>query len=513
MAAEEGGSDVRESSGFRFDIYERVRLPEEAADIHEIEEIELTPCVQAETRGEQVVLRGSLLLGGVYQSDDESRTSRQLEHWIPVEITLPRDRVGSLEDLAVEVDNFDVDLLDGRTLNITGVLTLRGVESGPSAARQQTYAWGDEPYTVVHRRGRDVIGEAAAESAGESGEPADEYAQADSEYAQADGEYARTDGDKAQEDGESELSFVSVGGAAPDREPAEWRPAGDGLAEGPAQRGGADPEDAAFDDPSYSASDVRAEAATSGDEYAAQPELRREPVQQPEPLEWKAFAARVQEQSEAVADQAERHADQAEGGESGSDPDAASGQSAADAGEAGVRDGAAQAESPAAAEARNGAQENLPQDPAAEGAPLSAGGGIPQSSSGKADLKVAFGAKRTEASGADGSAGIGKLLFPERREARGEAEPKAEEAREPEREPEPAEAEQRQASSDEVDWRSLFRGAAAQETFRTVRLCIVQKDDTLDSIALRYQRNPREIALVNRLEGSSVAEGQVLYIP
>lgn len=91
---------MHEPSGLRFDVYERVHLPQDAADIREIEEVELTPCVQAERQGDQVVLRGSLLLGGVYLPDDESRNSRQLEHWIPVEITLPLERVSRLEDLA-----------------------------------------------------------------------------------------------------------------------------------------------------------------------------------------------------------------------------------------------------------------------------------------------------------------------------------------------------------------------------------------------------------------------------
>ena len=39
---------------------------------------------------------------------------------IPVEITVPLNRVSSLDDIAVEIENFDVDLLSKRSLNITG---------------------------------------------------------------------------------------------------------------------------------------------------------------------------------------------------------------------------------------------------------------------------------------------------------------------------------------------------------------------------------------------------------
>nr|WP_246427573.1 LysM peptidoglycan-binding domain-containing protein [Paenibacillus phyllosphaerae] len=46
-----------------------------------------------------------------------------------------------------------------------------------------------------------------------------------------------------------------------------------------------------------------------------------------------------------------------------------------------------------------------------------------------------------------------------------------------------------------------------------MRIAIVQKEETLDSIAGRYQLQAREIALYNRLGDQNVSEGQVLYIP
>nr|WP_277351665.1 LysM peptidoglycan-binding domain-containing protein [Paenibacillus aquistagni] len=44
-------------------------------------------------------------------------------------------------------------------------------------------------------------------------------------------------------------------------------------------------------------------------------------------------------------------------------------------------------------------------------------------------------------------------------------------------------------------------------------MCIVQRDETLDTIAGRYEMNPREIAMYNRLEEDALTQGQVLYIP
>lgn len=67
--------------------------------------------------------------------------------------------------------------------------------------------------------------------------------------------------------------------------------------------------------------------------------------------------------------------------------------------------------------------------------------------------------------------------------------------------------------NNELEWQKLFLSGGGEEPFRKVRLCIVQKEETIDAIAERYRLNPREIALYNRLSDSNLAEGQILYIP
>ncbi|GIP39188.1 stage VI sporulation protein D [Paenibacillus sp. J31TS4] len=118
-------------TGLRFDIYERIHLAESLAGIRELDELELVPQIQVLQDNEQVILRGNLWLTGKYsaESGEENQT---MEHFIPVEITLPLNRVQRLEDLAVEIEAFDVDLLSARSLNITGVLSLHGM--GPITA-------------------------------------------------------------------------------------------------------------------------------------------------------------------------------------------------------------------------------------------------------------------------------------------------------------------------------------------------------------------------------------------
>ncbi|WP_284637870.1 LysM peptidoglycan-binding domain-containing protein [Paenibacillus silviterrae] len=135
-------------SGLRFDIYERVQLNEGVAPIRELEGVELTPHIQVIPQGEQALLRGNLLLSGTYV-DDQERGDQTLEHLIPVEITLPLSRVQRVEDISVEIENFDVDLLSSRSLNITGVLSLNGVELA-SAPEESEWREQEEEVVFIH---------------------------------------------------------------------------------------------------------------------------------------------------------------------------------------------------------------------------------------------------------------------------------------------------------------------------------------------------------------------------
>jgi stage VI sporulation protein D len=127
---------TEQTSSLRFDIYERVHLAEDQPDMKSLDSIEMIPLIQVNTQGEHAQLKGNLLLTGQYYSELDNET-RSLEHWIPVEITLPLNRVERLEDIAVEIENFDIDLLSSRMLNVTGVLSLRGFDSMPAVGDWQ----------------------------------------------------------------------------------------------------------------------------------------------------------------------------------------------------------------------------------------------------------------------------------------------------------------------------------------------------------------------------------------
>ena len=408
------------SNGLRFDVYERVHLPVDVADIHELEEIELTPQIQVVHQGEQVLLRGNLLLNGAYASQGETRETRALEHWIPVEITLPLNRVRSLEDIRVEVENFDVDLLSARTLNITGVLSLRGVEVREAEAPSAPPAWVDEPFTVVHRR-----------------EPEEARRELESEEANAIPEQIRQPEQReAAESGIAELESVQwTNLAAFQHETLERQPS---------------------DEPG-----IRTEAALEANTLELAAEYDRTAG------------------TDANDPQAER-------------PEAAV-ETAAEA------DGSEQPfEAPIQAL-------EMPQAIVADALPAQEADGA------KPDLKIALGAKKTEAQPNQSQAmGLSSLLQSNRREQ--EVRQAAAEQEQAKQQAEAAAL--ASAQGEEIEWKSLFLSRDPNaEAFRKVRMCIVQRDDTLDAIAGRYQLNPREIVLYNRLAQHEVAEGQVLLIP
>ncbi|PZE19997.1 LysM peptidoglycan-binding domain-containing protein [Paenibacillus xerothermodurans] len=122
----------------------------------------------------------------------------------------------------------------------------------------------------------------------------------------------------------------------------------------------------------------------------------------------------------------------------------------------------------------------------------------------KKDLKIAFAGKQPENDSAVGSAGFTSLLQSQHSVHT--------EAKEPEAQA-PADA-QPPGKGEKLEWKKLLLSSnKEQNEFRRIRLCIVQKEETLESIAKRYDLNPREIALLNRLGDNDVIAGQIVYIP
>jgi len=435
-----------QSYGLRFDIYERIHLSEELPGIAELEEVELLPNIQVISQDEQVALRGHLLLTGVYRGDGEEDGTQRLEHFIPVEITVPANRVTSLDEISVEIENFDVDLLSKRSMNITGVLSLRGIET---AASEPESSWNADEFTVVHA----------------SEDPAEDPVLA---AFLEEGEFS-ADEAKAREPYDEAAAHV------PDAEEASE----EGFAAVP-------------------------EAAESPDDSEAQtPQNEPAAVQRP---------TEAAPQAEETPAPAALHTDKESGERGGS-----KGKN-----EANVWHFEHEDESEllypekTATQADEDSEKDLyltsvgQDQPFEPSFPFSAfqSESVPQEEApDEREMRVALGSKKEPQSGEKEAIGFSSLLSSSRslNQQEQQAAPEEPVAEETDREP---------AGNDDIQWQNLFLGSSTEKNqFRKVRLCIVQREETLETIANRYQLTAREILLYNRLSEQTIEEGQILYIP
>lgn len=419
--------------GLRFDIYERIHLTEEAAGIAELEEIELLPRIQVVTHGDHAALRGHLLLEGVYRTPEEA--TNELHHLIPVEITIPLNRVGRLEDISVEIENFDVDLLSLRSLNITGVLSLHGVESSHA---EETAVWLDEEFTVVH----------APEHRQEGGHS--------------------TEDSVANHTTESGTSYKV-----------------------PAQQ-----EFVSWEQPSQDHGDQKPALEQQVYEPVAEPNRFYEP--------WKGTVVE-DSPSEIKHEQAvpEVWGFQQEEAWMGSEP------KVSPASPDVVHD-------PLQAELHSSAESKAYPEPQLEASQVD--DFRPEASEQvdhavhdtfhgeKPEMRVALNSKKDEGADEPDPVVYSSLLQSSRSVKEAEYQHQLEQ--QPQDKDQKAEEERENAK-----WKNLFFHTQDETPFRKVRLCIVQREDTLETIADRYQLSTRELQLYNRLAEHHVEEGQVLYIP
>ena len=443
-----------QSHGLRFDIYERIHLSEELPGIAELEEVELVPDIQVIQREDRAELHGQLLLTGLYRGEDD-RTQR-LEHAIPVEITVPLTRVSSLDDIGVEIENFDIDLLTMRTVNITGVLSLRGIGSADAQP-----AWQQEEYTVayspeagdgnaseekfrspendtLYENSVWTYGEGAAEGSEEEENSADPAEAAAEPVYQEETSYTQPAAYLSRVRTHS-LDKASSAGSKPAADPVSGHFLTSREKTAPAASNVSHQEDTTLQ---------TGTAALNTVDHWGNAKLHA--VSQPEPV-----------LTSAANDAAALFGDNEEG--------------------------------EAAEEIQATDNEVF----------LSAESLAPQEE--KQDLKVALGSKKEPGAAEQEPLTFSSLLSSSR-----------------------ANREQEELLSGNIDsvaeavpeagndtaWKSRFIGGlGGTELFRKVRLCIVQREETLDTIAEKYQLSTRELTMYNRLSDQVVEEGQVLYIP
>jgi stage VI sporulation protein D len=411
---------LSQQPGLRFDIYERIMLNEEAEPIRELNGVELIPQIEVVVEGEQAVVRGYLQLQGAYASEDETRSSVALEHTIPVEITLPMNRVSSVEQISVEIDNFDVDLLSARSLNVTGVLSLHGIEMYSNSPVQD---WREEEEIVfVHQ--------------------------------------AEPDATALQQEEEEESEALQQA-AAP------W------LLQIPAAYESREENEALMEPPPIEEPEENEAVAEneSMDDNEAQQVTYASPVQ---PAVYQSLEAHqnekveVKPREEILVDTYEDLTllDHYESTEEQDNED----------------NNSAWTTEQTVSHTDEAQEDEEDRDK---------------------EMKIAFGSKRSEESQ---SSEFRSYLH------------KNDSYRKPanstqSRYDDNRLASEEQSPADALEWKKLFLSESEEQKFKKVKMVIVQKEETLDAIARRYDRKPQEIKLYNRLQELDVSAGQVIYIP
>lgn len=418
-----------QSYGLRFDIYERVHLSEEVIGIQELVELELLPRIQVVPGDEYASLRGHLHVSGLYRGEEGTQ---ELSHLIPVEITVPLSRVNRLEDITVEIENFDVDVLNPHSLNITGVLSLRGIET--VAFVPGTEEWSNEEFSVSHETEREEHEESLE---------------------------VLVDQKDRLDVREEAIAPLAVKYDPPSAEPYWSLPEIQEQKEEPSLST-KERETTPASAPTSSFSPLWADKESNEDtgvkENTEEPrtssqEQQHEEAQSPEtPKVWN-IEQPVQGQVEI---------------------------------EEGDRVYTAEEY-----------LENVQELEAAE--PV-----IEPHVEDRPELKIALGSKKLTDQASDDHVPLSTLLQSGRPPKEPEVlETLVQETQEPLTE-----------DKEDVRWKNLFiSGVQEQTPFRQVKLVIVQREETIDVIADRYQINPRELLLYNRLSEQSLEEGQVLYIP
>jgi stage VI sporulation protein D len=118
-----------ETKGLRFDLYERIHVPSFLPAVAELDEMELLPEIECVEEHEMVVMRGHFRFTADYVSKEENAQDmiHSFEHLIPVDITLPRQRIDRIEDVWVAIESYDTESVSDRELNLNVIIELRGV--------------------------------------------------------------------------------------------------------------------------------------------------------------------------------------------------------------------------------------------------------------------------------------------------------------------------------------------------------------------------------------------------
>lgn len=142
------------STKLSFSIEESVWL-NKGQQVDEIVSLSLDPEITVQEHGDYVLIRGGLKLTGEYRSngnsiasegDKESLSSQvafrsieevtlnedgtgEIRHHFPIDVTIPQERIKSLDDIYVIVDSFDYDIPERGCIQLTADVSITGMST------------------------------------------------------------------------------------------------------------------------------------------------------------------------------------------------------------------------------------------------------------------------------------------------------------------------------------------------------------------------------------------------
>lgn len=119
----------------RFNISEKVRLQPQQPGIRTLLELDLYPDVEIKDENKHLKIQGYLRLHGQYlgdqleyeeQDDVSTLQAEEIAYVIPVEITLPADKV-AIDYIEAEIESFDYQIHSEFELQVDAILTIDGI--------------------------------------------------------------------------------------------------------------------------------------------------------------------------------------------------------------------------------------------------------------------------------------------------------------------------------------------------------------------------------------------------
>ncbi|MCZ0754776.1 stage VI sporulation protein D [Anoxybacillus sp. J5B_2022] len=161
-----------EQSYLRFSLEESIWF-KRGQEVGEFLSVSLDPVISVDEYEHYITIRGALELSGEYRMADEDGeeadlydfstrrfvqriTTREdgvseLFHRFPVDITIPKSRIFSLEEVYVTVESFDYDLGSDGRLSLVADISISGILEEGEAETESEPSWF-EPFEAVARK-------------------------------------------------------------------------------------------------------------------------------------------------------------------------------------------------------------------------------------------------------------------------------------------------------------------------------------------------------------------------